>query len=521
MKTKPPDQPVSKALVRYQVISAYIALPPRRGQRKQVLEQLAARDWPGPDGQPIRVRAETIRAWVRRYAKGGLSALEDKPRPRRGVRVLDDALVDLVVALKREVPERSLDRIVKIVNDFGLAPPGTITRSTLHRVLKARGLSARTPIPKAQDLDRFEAVQPNDLWQSDMLAGPWLPDPERPGKVRRTWLYAFLDDHSRLCLDGRFSFKGDQPALELVFRRALQRWGRPKRVYYDNGAVYRSHHMRQIVASIGIDGIAFTQVKRPMGHGKIEAFNKYVNNAFIAEVKASSITTLDQLNEAWAAWIRLEYNEEVHGETGQTPNFRWHAGQDHVRPVDEEQLRQAFLWREERTADKAGIFSLFGTDYQVGPRLARRRLEVRYDPEDLAQVEIWWEGALAERVRPFHVREHRRAVEIVEVRDADPAKPPTVDFLGQLVKKHQSRQRDAAPSSVRRDDDARVVALLADRLDPEARDDDGVRAWLRRYGPLDHVLLGRTLDQLLADGPADLHPSVYLDAARALQGGPK
>ena len=42
------------------------------------------------------------------------------------------------------------------------------------------------------------------------------------------------------------------------FRRALQKYGVPTRVYFDNGAVYRSHHVAHIVACLGIDGITFT-----------------------------------------------------------------------------------------------------------------------------------------------------------------------------------------------------------------------------------------------------------------------
>lgn len=98
-----------------------------------------------------------------------------------------------------------------------------------------------------------------------MLQGPWLPDPRRPQKMRRSWLYAFLDDHSRLCLHGRFSFKGDLPALELVFRRSLQKYGVPRRVYYDNGAVYHPEHMRHIVACLGIEGITFTRPRQDRG----------------------------------------------------------------------------------------------------------------------------------------------------------------------------------------------------------------------------------------------------------------
>lgn len=107
-------------------------------------------------------------------------------------------------------------------------------------MLQARGLSGR---PKSEasvaDLERFEGDAPNELWQSDMLASPWLPDPNRPGKMRGAWLCAFIDDHSRLLRAGRFGFKGDVPAL-------------PARVYHGNGATSRSRHIQQVVPALGI-----------------------------------------------------------------------------------------------------------------------------------------------------------------------------------------------------------------------------------------------------------------------------
>lgn len=39
-----------------------------------------------------------------------------------------------------------------------------------------------------------------------------------------------------------------------------------------------------------------------MGHGKIEALNRLIRRAFLAVLKASGITTLDTLNEAFWAW---------------------------------------------------------------------------------------------------------------------------------------------------------------------------------------------------------------------------
>lgn len=508
------------ALARYLVISAYIAAPPPRGRRRAVLEQLAGRSWPGPTGEPFTVSAETIRVWVRRYRTGGVDALADAPRPSRGVTVLTEDEVAKLCALKQQVPERSLDRLIRIAEDLKLLEPGKARRSTVHRALVAHALSGRRlKVPDTEDLDRYEADFPNEVWQSDMLEGPWLPDPERPGKVRRSWLYTFLDDHSRYCPYGRFAFKGDLPALELVFRRSVQKCGCPTRVYFDNGAVYRSRHIAHIVARLGIDGIVFTKVRRPMGHGKIEAFNRLINSAFIAEVKASNIVTLDQLNEAWLAWVDAYYNVEIHGETHERPVDRWRARLSKVRFADEANIRAAFLWSEIRTADKAGIFSLFGTEYQVSAPLARKVLEVRYDPEHLEEVEIWLDRKRVERVKPFSARRHRRPRTDVPAPVAPTFALPSGGWLGKLVDERREQnfieptpQMLAEAETQRRAEaDAAVFDVFAERLHPDVVDAPTIRAFLARFGPWDAETVALALDQILAHQPRDLHAQVYLD----------
>lgn len=513
------------ALARFQVISAYLAFDPPRGQRGPLRAQLAEKRWLGPDGEPMRVSAETIRAWVRRYRNHGLRGLYDKPRAGHR-HALSQEQVELACRLKQEVPERSLERIITIMEELDMVERGVVRRSTLHRALQRRGLSARAArVPDAQDLDRFEALAPNDLWQSDMLTGPWLEDPEQPGKMRRAYLYAFLDDHSRALLAGRFSFKGDLPALELVFRRALQKHGVPRRVYYDNGQTYRSQHMRQIVAELGIHGIVHTQPYRPMGHGKIEAFNRLVRSAFLAELKASSITTLDGLNEAFVAWVELSYNRRPHSETNERPRDRWRAGAERVRYADDEALRQAFLWREQRTPDKTGVLSLFGVRYQVSAGLARKRVEVRYDPERRDEVEIWQGDALVERVRPFEVEPHRRPRAADE--EAAPATAePVADWLGHLVDKRRAGFIEVEPKDAalearrrRREEDDAVVELLRGRLLPAVFDEPALRAHLERFGPYDPCRARAAIEHLLAGGVRDHHIDVYLGAIRRAHRG--
>lgn len=509
------------ALARYQAIAAYVALVPKRGHRRALLEQLAARSWPGPDGEAFTASAETLRAWARRYRLGGLEALRDASPVAPGPRALTPEEVALFCALKREVPARSLDRLIEIAEAMSLIETGRARRSTVHRALQAQDLSARRSSRVAsEDLDRFEAGFPNELWQSDMLEGPLLPDPERRGGHRRAWLYTFLDDHSRMCLHGRFSFKGDLPALELVFRRSLQKFGKPVRVYYDNGAVYRSGHMRHIVGCLGIHGIVFTRVRRPMGHGKIEAFNRLIVSAFLAEIAASSIKTLDALNEAWLAWSDGVYNLRPHGETGEAPRDRWRKRLAEVRFADEGKLREAFLWKEDRTPDKSGIFSLFGVDYQVGPGLAKKRIEVRYDPENLALVEAWFQDKLVERTQPFVVGRHRRPLPVAGEKAPRPVKPkPLANYLGHLVEKRRAEnfveptpQALAEAAATRRAEaDATVFDVLAARMDPAVVDPNAIRAFLTRFGPWEPARVAELSDAFFALHPTDTHVHVLLD----------
>ncbi len=524
-------KPTPKALLRFQAISAYITQEPPRGSRRATLEKMAQKTWLLPGDRPVQFSAETLRSWIRRYRDGGLEALEDKARPARGVQTLSEEQIELFCKLKREVPERSLDRLLLIAEELKLVEPGLVTRSTLHRALQARGLSGR-PKPKTgdTDLDRFEAEAPNDMWQSDMLVGPWLPDPDKPGKRRRAYLYAFLDDHSRLLLAGRWAFKGDLPALELVFRQALRRHGLPRRVYYDNGATYRSRHMRQVVASLGIHNLVFTTAYRPMGHGKIEAFNRFCRSAFISEIKASSIETLDALNAAFGAWVERFYNRRPHGETKEPPRERWRKCIERVQHVDEEVLRRAFLWSETRKADKTGLFSLFGRRFQVGADLAGKRVEVRYDPERLEELEVWFEDRFRERVQRFEVQPHRRprgkVSEEVES-SAVEVGAPVADWLGHLVAERGEALAEDPEAELRQELERRrlldeaFVDVLRDRVSEAIFDEATVREWLRHYGPLDTEPVVELLDFAVEHMGRSQHVQEYLDAVHAalLEGG--
>jgi hypothetical protein len=282
--------------------------------------------------------------------------------------------------------------------------------------------------------------------------------------------------------------------------------------------------MRHIVATLGLHHPVFTRRKRPMGHGKIEALNRLIRSAFLAELKSSHITTLDALNEAFVAWADVEYNLRLHTETGELPLDRWRKAVEHIRYADDDKLRDAFLWGEDRTPDKSGVFCLLGERYQT--TVGRRRIKVRYDPEALAEIEVWLDGKFVERVRPFVVQTHRRPKPRPKdgglVACAPPAKP-TVDWLAHLVECRQRKSfLEPSPRQIVEGATARrlrwdneVAALLQNRLDPAVFDEDVVREFLARFGPFDPAAVALALQTMFAHGARpDQHPSVLLETLR-------
>ena len=504
---------LQKALLRFKIISAYLAENPARGQRRAMLEHLSNKTWMLENGEIVRVKADTIRYWIRLYRNGGFEALKDKPRSDNGCRAIPKEIIQTACSLKQQVPERTLDRIITIMENMQLAPPGLVRRSTLHRALQAKGLSQRKlKPPDKRDLDRFAADYANDLWQSDMLQGPWLPDPHKTGKMRRTYLYAFIDDASRLLLYGRFFFKGDLPALELVFKRSLQRYGKPVRVYYDNGKVYRANHMRLICAELNIHRPIHTQPYRPEGHGKIEAFNRFCVTNFIAEVKASAIRTVDQLNQAFFAFIDVEYNRRRHSELKMSPKQRWLKDASRITYLQEEKIRIAFLWRELRTADKTGVIRLFNHKYKVAPNLAKKKVEVRYDPERLDQIEIYLNGTFVQRAKPLAITAHRAPKQILA--ESTPTMSSVkADYLGWLIQQHQDEKSitKAVPKSDSSKTLSQFTAMLRQHIDPKVFDHKLCTKFFNTYGPFDINKINSILTTLLTVQPNNLHMAFYLE----------
>ena len=304
------------------------ALP--RGELTRRAEEIASRQYDIPDSRRRVLTVDTLLEWAKRYRHGGLDALAPKPRQDRGQpRAITPQLATLIERLKRENPHRTGTTLLReLALSSGKDQP-PLSASTLYRFLKQRGLSERELLaPRARK--KFEAERANQIWQADMLFGPWV---QRAGGGRmQVFLHATLDDASRLIPHAQFySSQGLDACLDCL-RQAMAARGVPTRLYIDNAKIYRSPQLARIAASLGTL-IIHSRPYQPEGRGKIERCFRTVREQFLANLDPKRLLSLDQLNERLQAWIESVYHRAEHSALGTTPLLRWQKDIEQVRQL--------------------------------------------------------------------------------------------------------------------------------------------------------------------------------------------
>jgi len=281
------DRAQEIGLFRYALIrqAADPGLSPR--DRGALVRALAQAEHTGPFGTRVRVSRVTLDRWIRAYRAGGFAALVPAPRasaPRTAAQVLD-----LAAALKRENPARTAAQVRAIMAANGQPGPSVRTvQRHFARLELGGGPGAKPP----RVFGRFEAEAPNDRWTGDALHGPTIAG-------RKTYLMAFIDDHSRALTAYRWGYSEDTLALQTTLRTGLSARGIPTVVYLDNGSAMISKQLLRALATMGIR-LVHSRPGQPAGRGKIERVFRTIREQFLVEVNTTDatgqVTTLDELN---------------------------------------------------------------------------------------------------------------------------------------------------------------------------------------------------------------------------------
>jgi len=335
-----------------------------------------------------------MRDWLKAYRKGGFEGL--KPRPRRDSgqsRALPQEVSDLLVAIKDGNPELSVQLVIKEALASKKVPSElTIAPTTVYRLLARAGLMRQEGGGAEGDRRRFAFQKAGELWMSDVMYGPTVLV---GGKVKRkTYLIGFLDDATRVVPHAAFALSENTAAFLPVFKQAVLRRGLPKRLFVDNGAAYRSHHLSLVCAKLGVT-LIHARAYQPESKGKIERWHRTVRMQLLPTLTEADTASLEALNRKLWAYVEGEYHQTPHrGLDGETPLDRWAKCGDEVSYLPpQEDLDALFLSEAKRKVQKDRTVSLHGLVYEIDASLVGATVTLRFDPSQVGRaIEVWADG---------------------------------------------------------------------------------------------------------------------------------
>ncbi len=357
------------------------------GDQERLIRQKCVRKWVIPFSEKTSISRATILRWMKLYKDSGgkLESLCVQGRSDQGKsRAMDEETSLALISLRKEFPKATAPFLIDEMGRRKLVSPGlTLNPSTVYRFLHRHDLMELSrPVP--EDRRKFEAELPNDLWQLDCMHGPRV---EHEGKRRKTYLIAFMDDHSRLVPHGKFFFSETVKSFLIALEGALLTRGLPRKIYTDNGAAFRSHHVEHVMASLGV-ALIHARPYKPQGKGKIERFFRTVRADFLSGFKG---TTLFDINQAFDLWLSEIYHQRRHSSTGQSPFKRFTAKMECLRPVPDN-LKDHFRKAARRKVAKDRTISLNGKIFEAPVALIGKQVTVLFHEEEPERAEVLYKG---------------------------------------------------------------------------------------------------------------------------------
>jgi len=404
-------------------------------ERERYFQKLGQQERELPNGKRKCISVRTFRRQWRRLKDEGVTGLYRRRRSDRGQpRKKQESLLARAVELKKEQPYRS-DKVINRIlqREFGR----TLPRSTLYHHLRRQGATRRKLGVSPQKVRcRWSREQPGALWVGDFEHGPPVIE---QGKAIKTHLSAWIDCHSRYIVEARYYANENLDILTDSLLRAWGKQGASRELYVDNAKIYHANAFKLACTQLNIK-LLHRPPREPQPGGLIERFFQTCQSQFEAEVRASEILSLEELNQTLDAWLAVGYHRDIHSQTEQTPHERYHHERV-VRQVDLGAVLTFFHQRLERKVDvdfsDVRLRNLF---FAVDPKLRGDPLIVQYDPfSELDEVQLYSTAGVFVGVGKRYERERgSHAQPTTTPTTTEPVKP---HYLDALRAEHEASQQ--------------------------------------------------------------------------------
>jgi putative transposase len=295
---------------------------------------------PPDNGDIFHLDPSTFKRWLRQYRKHGLEGLKEKIRSDKGTyRKLPSHLLDTIIAFIQEVGAESVsDLYRKLLMEKHITLETLSYESLRQLVLKHHLLS---PEKNIKPRKKFEKEFINELWMIDFKQGKSI---RQGNRLHRAYLCAIIDDASRLLVGYEWGLNEDTTLFARTFKKAVAIYGVPQILYSDQAKVFRSHYIMALCARLGIS-LLNAEPYSPESKGKIERFNRTIQQMFYPMVNDFQAIDCQKLNQLFDTFVQEIYHKKVHTSLNESPlqKFQRLLNQTPLRRINQEQLEQFFL----------------------------------------------------------------------------------------------------------------------------------------------------------------------------------
>ena len=336
------------------------------------------------NGKECSFSINTIKSWYYKYLKEGYNSLNNKVRTDyKKSRKLNNETIQKIITLREQYPKISGTAIYNKLIDEKYISLNTVSKNTVLRYIKSNNLKAN----QISSIDRrmFEMENVNDCWQSDTSDGPYITI---DNKKIRAKLIMFIDDKSRMIMGYEFFFNDNAINMQKVFKNAIKTYGKPKRLFVDNGGPYDNKQLSLICASLGIE-LIHAKPYSPESKAKIERSFRTIKDGWLRCTDWNNFKSLKDANDSLKDFIYNNYINKKHSTTKQTPNERWHNEYKKIKFLDNNFIDECFLHRIERKVRNDRTIKIENDYYEVPYKYVGKIIEVRYNPNNLDEMYIF------------------------------------------------------------------------------------------------------------------------------------
>ena len=325
-----------------------------------------------------------IKQWYLNYKNKGYNSLEKKKRSDyKTSRKLSNDVIQRMITIREKYPNITGTMIYKKLIDEKYINKLEVSKDTILRFLRNNNLKASQTVNIERRM--FEMEHVNDCWQSDTSFGPYITV---DNKKYRTKLIMFIDDKSRMITGFDFFLNDTAINMQSVFKIAIKTYGKPKRLFVDNGSSYDNKQLSLICARLGIE-LIHAKPYSPESKAKIERSFRTIKDGWMRCTNWNEFTSLEDVKKSLQIFIYNEYLNKVHSSTNETPNVRWHNEYANVTFLDNTFIDESFLHKVERKVRNDKTIKIENQYYEIPFKYVGKTIEIRYDPLSLKEVYIF------------------------------------------------------------------------------------------------------------------------------------